>query len=148
MSGDQPESKKHKAHKPLEMEQSNSHANPKHLKDNDGSTAADIPSAMQGNYKMYSSRWGVLLTILIFDIASNSLCTSFGVVATKAAEFYEVDVSRIDLLSEVDLSAAIPCFLAVIWVIDRIALRYKISDMSVCKYMQFSTNFFTYCPLV
>ena len=55
----------------------------------------------QGNptYRVYPSRWGVFITVVMFNMANNALWICIGSVSTKAAAFYEVDVNDIDLKS-------------------------------------------------
>ena len=83
----------------------------------------DTPAATQTSYKMYSSRWGVFLTVLLFDVTNNCLYISFGAVGTKAAEYYEADVKDIDALSSLYYYIGIPCCLALTWIIDHFGLR-------------------------
>ena len=64
---------------------------------------------------MYPSRWGVFATVLMFNLTNNCLFISFGAVGTKAAEFYDVDVEAIDLLSSTYLYVGIPCCFAWFW---------------------------------
>ena len=89
----------------------------------DLNTMMDIPAEEQNSYKMYPSRWGVFLTVFLFPMTNDCLSISFPIVATKAAEYYEVDVKDIDALASVYFYIGIPCCLAVTWIIDRFGLR-------------------------
>ena len=82
-----------------------------------------IPTEEQRTYKMYPSRWGVLLTMFLFDVTNNCLNVSFPIVATKAAEYYEVDVKDIDALASAYFYTGIPCCLMLTWIIDHFGLR-------------------------
>ena len=79
----------------------------------------------QGNksYRLYPSRWGVFLTVIMFNLSNNCLWISFGAVSTKAAAYYEVDVNDIDLLTSIFLYVGIPCCFALTWIIDKFGLR-------------------------
>ena len=74
-------------------------------------------------YRSYSSRWGVFLTVVIFNMSNNCLWICFGSVSTKAAEFYEVSVDDIDLISSIFLYVGIPMCFCLTWVIDKFGLR-------------------------
>lgn len=106
------------------MEQSNSYSNTQKSSGQNDSTALDIHTpATQESYKMYPSRWGIFATVLLFNVANNCLYISFGAVGTKAAEFYDVEINAIDLLSETYLYVGIPTCFAMTWIIDRFGLR-------------------------
>ena len=74
-------------------------------------------------YKLYPSRWGVFLTVVMFNLSNNCLWISFSAVSTKAAQFYNVTVDDIDLLTSIFLYVGIPCCFALTWVIDKFGLR-------------------------
>ena len=105
------------------MEQSKSYSNTQYSQGQNDFTSLDIKTQTQENYKMYPSRWGVFATVLMFNLTNNCLFISFGAVGTKAAEFYDVDVEAIDLLSSTYLYVGIPCCFAMTWIIDRFGLR-------------------------
>ena len=74
-------------------------------------------------YKLYPSRWGVVLTVVMFNLSNNCLWISFGAVGTKAAEFYEVEVDSIDWLSSIFLYVGIPTCFALTWINEKLGLR-------------------------
>ena len=73
-------------------------------------------------YKQYSTRWGVFLTVTMFNLCNNCLWICIGSVATKAAEYYEVQVDDIDLISSVFLYASIPCCFFLTWAESKFGL--------------------------
>ena len=75
------------------------------------------------SYRLYDSRWGVFMTVLLFNISNNCLWICFGSVSTTAAEFYEVEVNDIDLLASIFLYVGIPMCFALTFIIDRFGLR-------------------------
>ena len=83
----------------------------------------DISTEEQKTYKMYPSRWGVLLTMFLFDMCNNCFNVSFPIVATKAAEYYDVDVKDIDLLASVYFYIGIPFCFMLTWIIDHFGMR-------------------------
>ena len=83
----------------------------------------DTSTEAQMNYRMYPSRWGVFLTVFLFDLSNNCLSVSFPAVATKAAEYYEVDVKDIDSLATIYFYIGIPGCFATTWIIDHFGLR-------------------------
>ena len=74
-------------------------------------------------YKLYPSRWGILFTVVMFNLSNNCLWMSFGAVGTKAAEFYEVEVDSIDWLSSIFLYVGIPTCFALTWINEKLGLR-------------------------
>ena len=75
------------------------------------------------SYRLYTSRWGVFMTVLLFNISNNCLWICFGSVSTTAAEFYEVEVNDIDLLASIFLYVGIPMCFALTFIIDKFGLR-------------------------
>ena len=75
------------------------------------------------SYRLYTSRWGVFMTVLMFNISNNCLWICFGSVSTTAAEFYEVEVNDIDLLASIFLYVGIPMCFALTFIIDKFGLR-------------------------
>ena len=83
----------------------------------------DINGEEQKSYKMYPSRWGVFLTVFLFQMTNDCLNISLPIVATNAAEYYEVDVKDIDALAAVYFYTGIPSCLALTWIIDHFGMR-------------------------
>ena len=86
-------------------------------------TNIDIKTVSSTEYKLYPSRWGVFITVLMFNLANNGLWICLGAVGTKAADFYETDIAAIDLLSSIFLYVGIPTCFALTWINDKIGLR-------------------------
>ena len=74
-------------------------------------------------YRVYPSRWGVFITVVMFNLSNNALWICIGAVGTKAAAFYNVGINDIDLISSVFLYVGIPCCFALTWFIDKFGLR-------------------------
>ena len=75
------------------------------------------------NYRMYPSRWGVLLTVMMLVISSNLIWITFSPVSTKAAAYYDVEVGAIDLLSSVSFVIGIPFYFTSTFIVSKKGLR-------------------------
>ena len=92
-------------------------------------TNVNIRNDSSTEYKLYSSRWGVFITVVMFNLSNNGLWICIGAVSTKAAEFYQQDIAAIDLLSSIFLYVGIPTCFALTWINDKIGLRYIFNDI-------------------
>ena len=86
-------------------------------------TSVNITNVRPTEYKLYPSRWGVFITVVMFNLSNNGLWICIGAVSTKAADFYSKDISAIDLLSSIFLYVGIPTCFALTWINDKIGLR-------------------------
>ena len=86
-------------------------------------TNINIKPVSPTEYKLYPSRWGVFITVLMFNLSNNGLWICLGAVSTKAADFYEVGIDDIDLLSSIFLYVGIPTCFALTWINDKFGLR-------------------------
>ena len=81
--------------------------------------------AIQGHVD-YPSRWGVLWTVFLLNIANNALWISFSSVATTSASYYEKSIDDIDWLGSIGFIVGVPMCLISTWVVDRFGLRTAI----------------------
>nr|XP_045592747.1 uncharacterized protein B0416.5-like isoform X2 [Procambarus clarkii] len=81
--------------------------------ENGGAVGARRRRASPPTYRLYKQRWAVLVTVTILNISNASLWINLAPVATKAAEYYKMDVEAINWFSLVYLYASIPfCFIS------------------------------------
>ena len=83
---------------------------------------------MSSEYKVYKTRWLVLLNLALLNTINFLIGVSFGPVATLVTQYYQIDGDRIDLLVLTGWGIHIVGVLASIYFIGRfhllIALRY------------------------
>ena len=96
-------------------------------------TNVNIRNETSTEYKLYSSRWGVFITVVMFNLSNNGLWICIGAVGTKAADFYHKDIAAIDLLSSIFLYVGIPTCFALTWINDKIGLRYAFHNIIYIK---------------
>ena len=78
---------------------------------------------MEGIYRVYNSRWGVLLTVFLLNISNNALWISYSSVSDKSASYYKKNLDEIDLLGTIGFIVGIPACLASTWIVDRFGLK-------------------------
>ncbi len=67
------------------------------------------PVAVSPEYHSYSSRWLLLTSVSLLNVANYSHWISFASVRSRAAHFYRVSDSLVQLLISVSYSLAVPC---------------------------------------
>lgn len=75
------------------------------------------------DFKVYSSRWMVLVTLCLANVSINGNWISFAPVATKVAAFFEVETSGVDLFLSVGYLAGLTVALAATWLVERLGLK-------------------------
>jgi FLVCR family MFS transporter 7 len=86
-------------------------------------------------YKDYNSRWLVLWTVFLLNIANNALWISYSAVATSSAEYYERTIDDIDWLGTIGFLVGIPTCLASTWIVDRFGLRAAIFTGTIMTFL-------------
>ena len=74
-------------------------------------------------YRDYTSRWGVLISVFLLNLANNALWISFSSVSDKSAIYYGKDFEAIDWLGTIGFIVGIPMCLASTWIVERFGLR-------------------------
>ena len=62
------------------------------MSDSDGSIISEVSSSIPSisGYKLYSSRWILLISVTLLNLANYSHWVAFASVAKQAAEYYQV----------------------------------------------------------
>ncbi len=74
-------------------------------------------------YKVYPSRWGVLVAVALLTVANNTLWISYAAINTIAADYYHKDPGQIDMLTTVSFVIGIPLCLLSTWIVNKLGLR-------------------------
>ncbi|XP_070541231.1 solute carrier family 49 member A3-like [Ptychodera flava] len=82
-----------------------------------------INIAVGGGFTVYKRRWFVLFVVALHAASAQMIWLSFSPVATEAAKFYNVPVSRINLFSLMFLILSIPMGFVAAWLLDTYGLR-------------------------
>lgn len=77
-------------------------------------------------YKVYATRWLVLLAAILPNIAGGMIWLTFTPVSYKTADFYGIDVQDVNWLSLVFLIASIPFGLVATWTLEKYGVRAAI----------------------
>ena len=97
-------------------------------------------SSGPGQYRLYTSRWLVLLTVTLLNLSSNALWISYSAVANLAAEYFQKDdvnqvekirinfqisspLFQVDLLGTISFYVGIPMCLVSSYVVDALGFR-------------------------
>ncbi len=103
------------------------------------SLSASAPSP--ATYRIYGRRWLVLLSVLLLNTANYSGWISFAAVTSKAAAFYRVSDSDIQLIVTVSYVLGIPACSAATYVFAKWGLRTSLlTGWFNCEY-RFLTQF-------
>ncbi|XP_070539488.1 solute carrier family 49 member A3-like [Ptychodera flava] len=85
-----------------------------------------INIAVGGGFTVYKRRWFVLFVVALHAASAQMIWLSFSPVATEAAKFYKVPVSRINLFALMFLILSIPMGFVAAWLLDTYGLRLPI----------------------
>lgn len=79
-----------------------------------------------GTYVSYRRRWYVLATLAILTVSSALQWLAFAPVAYITADFYQQDVTVVNMLAIVFMIIGIPCGIIATWLLDTFGLRLSI----------------------
>ena len=77
----------------------------------------------EDGYVTYGSRWAVLATVALLNLAINTLLLSFSSVSTAAAVYFGRDPEQMSLLTGVGFLVSTPICLVSTWFSDKFGLR-------------------------
>jgi len=79
---------------------------------------------MNNEYKVSASRWGILASVIILNVANNLQFLSFAPVATAtAAHFARDDPADVDWLTNAAFLTSAPTAIASTWAVQIMGLR-------------------------
>ncbi len=74
-------------------------------------------------YRVYPSRWLVLVTVASLNVGVNTLLFSYSAVANDAARYFDKEPEDIDVLTTVALLTSLIVALVATWLVDTLGLR-------------------------
>ncbi|XP_077979486.1 solute carrier family 49 member A3-like [Glandiceps talaboti] len=77
----------------------------------------------QEEFKVYKRRWFVLFLVTLHSTSGQMIWLSFSPIATKAAVYYDVPLSHINLFSLIFLILSIPMGFVAAWLLDTFGIR-------------------------
>ncbi|XP_077972584.1 solute carrier family 49 member A3-like [Styela clava] len=77
-------------------------------------------------FKVYNRRWVILATLAILNISNALQWLAFAPVAYITADFYNIELAIVNLLSVVYMITGIPCGIIATWLLDTFGLRASI----------------------
>jgi len=77
-------------------------------------------------YKVYKRRWFLLATLMVLNISNAMAWLTFGPIAYKTANFYNVTLDTVNWLSVVFMVTGIPCGIVATWLLDTLGLKISI----------------------
>ena len=76
-----------------------------------------------GLYKVYRSRWVVLLTVTLLNLSNNALWISYSSVVNVSAKYFDKSANEMDLLSTISFYVGIPMCLVSTYIVDALGFR-------------------------
>jgi len=75
-------------------------------------------------YKLYPSRWILLISVTLLNLANYSHWVAFASVAKQGAEYYQVTGPEVDLIPMISYGLCVPFCLVAVYIVERQGLRF------------------------
>lgn len=89
-----------------------------------GSGTPPSLSESDNSYRLYGSRWLLLIAVTLLNLANYSHWVAFASVAKQGAEYYHVTGPEVDLIPMISYGLCVPFCLLAVYIVERRGLRF------------------------